>query len=91
MAVTAVRKTETVTKTTVWLALDDDETQFLVDVLNRIGGSPVCSRRKYASDIKDSLKAAGVSTVARNPSDIVYSSAIDFKDSDLTPGDDVPF
>lgn len=45
------KRTETVTKNFYRLDLDEDEAQFLVDVLARIGGDLVKSRRKHAEVI----------------------------------------
>lgn len=45
------KRTETVTKTFYRLDLDENEAQFLVDVLARIGGDLVRSRRRYAEAI----------------------------------------
>lgn len=42
--------------------MSQEEVQFLVDLLGRVGGSPDCSRRKYASSIFDALsKLQGIS------------------------------
>lgn len=56
-------KVEIVTKPTVKMELDADEAQFLVDVMGRIAGSPVESRRKYANLFYEKLTNIGYSNI----------------------------
>lgn len=54
---TATKKTVTVDVVT--LELTGDEAQVLQDILSHVGGSPVNSRRKFASSITNALTDAG--------------------------------
>lgn len=45
-------------KPLVTLTFTHDEAQFLMDILNRIGGCPDNSRRRHADDIRNALMCA---------------------------------
>lgn len=47
----------------VQLTLTNEETQFLANVLSRVGGCPTTSQRKHANSIDDKLKALGYEDV----------------------------
>lgn len=59
-----VTETETVNvevETTVMaLTLDGDEAEFLLDLMQKIGGDPTTTRRKYADRIRHVLYDAGI-------------------------------
>ena len=44
----------------IQLGLSTDEAQFLADILNRVGGSPTLSRRRYQEPISAALRSAGL-------------------------------
>lgn len=56
----AQMRQETVVKKFVRLDLTEDEAEFLVDVLARVGGSPELSRRKHELSLKRVLNGIGV-------------------------------
>lgn len=60
------------------LELEADEIQFLVDVLNRIGGSPDKSRRNISARLRTTLKQAGVDISSSQSGDATGS--ITFED-----------
>lgn len=65
------------------IELNSDEIQFLVDVLNCVGGDPVKSRRKYSADLLADLKNGGVDTSVRNLRESYdHSGSIYFVDKD---------
>ena len=55
----AEKKEKTVVEGYV-LTLDQSEAQFLVEVLDLIGGDPALSRRVYADNIRMALRAVGI-------------------------------
>ena len=59
------------------LTLNKEEIQFLVDVLNHIGGTSENSRRKIARAIRDALSNAGVNTDPRSPRDLTGNLCFD--------------
>jgi hypothetical protein len=80
------------------LELNLEELQFLCDVINNIGGCPDKSRRRISTNIRDTLRAAGVDIEPRNPGDLrgnIYfndkSEAKPIKDKLQIWDDEVPF
>lgn len=69
---------ETVVKKFVRLDLTEDEAEFLVDVLARVGGSPELSRRKHELSLKRVLNGIGVYRTALQD----MTGGIDFSNID---------
>ena len=59
----ATTETTTIETTIITLELDQYEAQFLMDVMQFIGGSEHNTRRKYACALQVALKEVGVRTV----------------------------
>jgi len=56
-----VEVTTTVKKPCYVLTLSEDEARFLLDIMNRIGGNPVTTRRLHEKEISVALGRAGLS------------------------------
>lgn len=60
------------------LRLSEDEASFLQDILYRIGGSPLNSRRKHADSIINALNKAGVCITPADDYDMTRANSIYF-------------
>ena len=65
---------------TIHLELSEDEAQAMADVLQRVGGDPKKSRRKYMDQLRWALEGVGMK--GRGQSDVTNNhGAIYFRDS----------
>lgn len=76
----------TVTVPAVQLTLNEDEAQFVADLLSCVGGSPDRSRRKHSRDLLRALSAVGVHYNAEpytgKAADMQPGSAVYFTDTE---------